>query len=147
MAISMLKIRRPSGRLIFNMGIAIPGKSVILIETAPWIHFIFIHFFLYQILCTLIYHRHSLYSFLLSSNCRRCVIYKDFCKILKLKSWQIFLICNFDFVLLWLGIWYESIVWVFSEWWLSSWSCSTFYWHPGSLHQQGINSHDNESAG
>ena len=38
MAISMLKIRRPLGRLIFNMGIAIPGKTVFLIETAPWSH-------------------------------------------------------------------------------------------------------------
>ena len=38
MAISMLKIRRPLGRLIFNMGIAIPGKTVFLIETAPWAH-------------------------------------------------------------------------------------------------------------
>ena len=36
MAISMLKIRRPLGRLIFNMGIAIPGKTVFLIETDPW---------------------------------------------------------------------------------------------------------------
>ena len=36
MAFSMLKIRRPLGRLIFNMGIAIPGKTVFLIETAPW---------------------------------------------------------------------------------------------------------------
>ena len=36
MAISLLKIRRPLGRLIFNMGIAIPGKTVFLIETAPW---------------------------------------------------------------------------------------------------------------
>ena len=35
MAISMLKIRRPLGRLIFNTGIAIPGKTVFLIETAP----------------------------------------------------------------------------------------------------------------
>ena len=35
MAISMLKIRRPLGRLIFNMGIAIPGKTIFLIETAP----------------------------------------------------------------------------------------------------------------
>ena len=35
MAISMLKIRRPLGRLIFNMGIAIPGKTVFLIELAP----------------------------------------------------------------------------------------------------------------
>ena len=31
----MLKIRRPLGRLIFNMGIAIPGKTVFLIGTAP----------------------------------------------------------------------------------------------------------------
>ena len=31
----MLKIRRPLGRLIFYMGIAIPGKTVFLIETAP----------------------------------------------------------------------------------------------------------------
>ena len=35
MAISMLKIRRPLGRLIFNMEITIPGKTVFLIETAP----------------------------------------------------------------------------------------------------------------
>ena len=35
MVISMLKIKRPLGRLIFNMGIAIPGKTVFLIETAP----------------------------------------------------------------------------------------------------------------
>ena len=35
----MLKIRRPLGRLIFNMGIAIPGKTVFLIETAPWFLF------------------------------------------------------------------------------------------------------------
>ena len=40
MAISMLKIRRPLGRLIFNMGIAIPGKTVFLIETAPWLPFV-----------------------------------------------------------------------------------------------------------
>ena len=31
----MLKIRRPLGRFIFNMGIAIPGKTVFLIETPP----------------------------------------------------------------------------------------------------------------
>ena len=36
MGIPMLKIRRPVGRLIFNMGIAIPSKTVFLIETAPW---------------------------------------------------------------------------------------------------------------
>ena len=39
MAIPMLKIRRPLGRLIFNMGIATPGKTVFLIETAPWCSF------------------------------------------------------------------------------------------------------------
>ena len=32
----MLKIRRPLGRLIFNMGITIPCKTVFLIEMAPW---------------------------------------------------------------------------------------------------------------
>ena len=32
----MLKIRRPLGRLIFNMGITIPCKTVFLIETALW---------------------------------------------------------------------------------------------------------------
>ena len=37
MAIPMLKIRRPTGRLIFNMGIPIPGKTVFYIETGPWI--------------------------------------------------------------------------------------------------------------
>ena len=46
MAISMLKIRRPLGRLIFNMGIAIPGKTVFLIETAPSI--IWMYWWLYQ---------------------------------------------------------------------------------------------------
>ena len=35
MAIPMLKIRRPLGRLIFNMGIVTPGKTVFLIEMAP----------------------------------------------------------------------------------------------------------------
>ena len=41
MAIPMLKIRRPTGRLIFNMGIAIPSKTVFLIETAPCTLFCF----------------------------------------------------------------------------------------------------------
>ena len=38
MGIPLLKIRRPVGRLIFNMGIAIPSKMVFLIETAPCSH-------------------------------------------------------------------------------------------------------------
>ena len=37
MAIPMLKIRRPTGRLIFNMGIPIPGKTVFYVETGPWL--------------------------------------------------------------------------------------------------------------
>ena len=36
MAIPMLKIRRPTDRLIFNMGIPIPAKTVFYIETGPW---------------------------------------------------------------------------------------------------------------
>ena len=36
MAIPMLKIRRPTGRLIFNMGIPIPGKDGLYIETGSW---------------------------------------------------------------------------------------------------------------
>ena len=39
----MLKIRRPLGRLIFNMGIAIPGKTVFLIDTAPWSAWRYLH--------------------------------------------------------------------------------------------------------
>ena len=38
MVIPMLKIRRPTGRLIFNMGIPIPGKTVFYIETGPGMH-------------------------------------------------------------------------------------------------------------
>ena len=34
------------------------------------------------------------------------------CSIKNLKFWQILGICNFDFVLLWHWIWYESMVWV-----------------------------------
>ena len=39
MAIPMLKIRRPNGRLIFNMEIPIPGKDGLYIETGPWYPF------------------------------------------------------------------------------------------------------------
>ena len=51
------------------------------------------------------------YLHILSSNLRRCVACKvcfKFC----LKFWQILQICNFDFVFFWLGIQYDSIVWV-----------------------------------
>ena len=33
----MLKIRRSHDRLIFNMGIPIPGKDGLYIETGPWL--------------------------------------------------------------------------------------------------------------
>ena len=51
------------------------------------------------------------YLYILSNNFRRCVACKVSCKISK--SFGNFLkICNFDFVLFWLGIWCESLVWV-----------------------------------
>ena len=61
MAISMLKIRRPLGRLIFNMGIAIPGKTVFLIETAPrWLAAVVLTFFYQNI------HAICMYMFIFS---------------------------------------------------------------------------------
>ena len=55
---------------------------------------------------------------------------KLFAKFQNVNFWQIFEICNFDFVLFWLGIQYESKVWiikgrrrVFSECRRSSCSC------------------------
>ena len=47
------------------------------------------------------------YLYILSSNFRRCVACKVACKISKFDFF--FLICNFDFVLFWLGIWCESL--------------------------------------
>ena len=52
------------------------------------------------------------YLYILSSNFRRCVACKVSCKFLRLRFWQFCKICNFDFVLLWLEIWCESLVWV-----------------------------------
>ena len=37
---------------------------------------------------------------------------KFLAKFQHLDFWQFFWICNFDFVLFWLGIWCESLVWV-----------------------------------
>ena len=37
---------------------------------------------------------------------------KFLAKFKNLKFWQFYKICNFDFVLFWLGIWCESLVWV-----------------------------------
>ena len=54
------------------------------------------------------------YLHISSSNFRRCVTCKGYCEIPKFPKienfWQIFWICNFYFVLLWHGIWYESVV-------------------------------------
>ena len=52
------------------------------------------------------------YLHILSSNLRRCVACKACFKITNLKFWRIFYICNFDLVFLWLGIQYDSMVWV-----------------------------------
>ena len=53
------------------------------------------------------------YLYILSSNFRRCVVCKVYGKkIQNLYFWQFFKICNFDFVLFWLGMWCESLVWV-----------------------------------
>ena len=58
-----------------------------------------------------------IYIYISSSNFRRCVARcvacKIVCKIPKFEFLAIFFkICNFDFVLFWLGIRYESLVWV-----------------------------------
>ena len=58
-----------------------------------WIHFIFIHLI------------KQLYF-------GRWVTCKVSCETSKYKFWQCLKICNFDFVLFWLGIWCESLVWV-----------------------------------
>ena len=54
------------------------------------------------------------YLHILLSNFRRCVACKGYCDNpwQSMNLWQIFGICNFDFVLFWLWIWYESIEWV-----------------------------------
>ena len=51
-----------------------------------------------------------LYLHILSGNFRWCVTCNVFSKILKLVFLQIYWICKF--VLFWLGIWYESTIWV-----------------------------------
>ena len=63
-----------------------------------WIHFIFTH--------------------LMSINFRECVACEVSYKILKFEFLAIFfLICNFNFVLFWLRIWCESLVWVIMGRW------------------------------
>ena len=57
--------------------------------SSGWIHFIFIH---------------------LIKQLQKVCRVQSFLQ--HLKFWQFFKICNFDFVLFWLGIWCESLVWV-----------------------------------
>ena len=62
---------------------------------------------------------------ILSSNFRRCVV----CKNLKnMKFRPILQICNFDIVLFWLGIQYDSIVWVIMRQRGVSWECRHSSW-------------------
>ena len=56
------------------------------------------------------------YLHIISSNFRRCVACKVCFKTQKGKILQI-LFDNFDFVFFWLGIQYDSIVWVIMRWW------------------------------
>ena len=60
------------------------------------------------------------YLHILWSNFKRCITCKvcvNIQKLKKLKFWQIISICNFDFVFFWLGIQYDSIVWVMIKQW------------------------------
>ena len=57
------------------------------------------------------------YSYILSSNFRRCVRHvKLLAKFKTFNFCQFFKICNFDFVFFWLAIWCESLVWVIMGW-------------------------------
>ena len=58
-----------------------------------------------------------LYLYILSSEFRRCVACRVSCKVWKYEFLPIFQNRNFDFVLFWLGIWCESLVWVIMGWW------------------------------
>ena len=60
--------------------------------SSGWIHFIFMH--------------------LIKATSEGVSHAKFLAKFWNLKFWQFFKICNFDFVLFWLGIWCESLVWV-----------------------------------
>ena len=69
----MLKMRRPLGRLIFNMGIAIPGKTVFLIETPPWLtHILYMTTDCHYVV---VHHNatHWWYPLVIASNSNRCL--------------------------------------------------------------------------
>ena len=95
-------------------------------RSSGWIHVIFIHlikqlqkFWLdpchiytsYQATSEVLVGSMS-YLYILSSNFRRCVACKVSAKFKNSNFWQFFKIGNFDFVLFWLGIRCESLVWV-----------------------------------
>ena len=60
--------------------------------SSGWIHFIFMH--------------------LIKQLQKVCHVQSFLPNFKNFKFWQFFKICNFDFVLFWLGIWCESLVWV-----------------------------------
>ena len=84
------------------------------------------------------------YLYILSSNVRRCVA----CNVSKCTSniWnfgEFFKCCNFDFVFFWLGIQYDSMVWVIMRWRVVSSerrrsSCSSYIWYKWSLSLEGV---------
>ena len=55
--------------------------------------------------------------YILSCNFRKCVARNLFARFQNLNFWQIFKNCSFDFVLFWLGVWCELLVWVVMGWW------------------------------
>ena len=90
MVISMLKIRRPLGRLIFNMGIAIPGKTVFLIETASWVRWTLPeqHNGIYQSCCLMQSIFHLIISQQISTICC-ATIYQCLLPVLMKQKWLI----------------------------------------------------------
>ena len=55
---------------------------------------------------------HFIFTHLIKQLQKVCQVLFIFAKFQNLSFWQIFQICNLNFVMFWLGIWNESIVWV-----------------------------------
>ena len=55
---------------------------------------------------------HFIFAHLIKQLKKVCRVYARFKIFKNLKFWRFFLICNFDFVFFWLGIQYDSMVWV-----------------------------------
>ena len=59
---------------------------------------------------------HFIFTHLIKQLQKVCHVLSFFAKFQQLNFWKKFQICIFEFVLVWLGIWYESIVWVIMGW-------------------------------